>query len=109
MAKQQKFDREKDMYEDVANGDGDFAYEEIHYGMHESYYETVSGEGYYETLNGESDNSKVRYVNYKIDNTMQGSYDDTRLDGKAPYVRIYPPNNYDDVQQQSGDYLPMGI
>jgi hypothetical protein len=96
MAKKQKFDKEKDMYDDVVNGDRDSAYEEIQDVIYEGYYEIVGGESYYETVNGESDNSKVRYTKYKMDNTMQGSY-----------VRICSPNNFHDVQQQSGDYLPI--
>jgi len=94
MAKKQKFNKE--MYDDVANGDEDSDYEEIQDVMYEGYYEIVGGESYYETCDGESDNSKVRYVKHKTDNTMQGSY-----------VRMCSPKNKHDVQQQSSDYLPI--
>jgi hypothetical protein len=96
MAKKQKFDKEEGTYDDVANGDGDSVYEEIQDVMYEGYYEIVGGECYYETCDGESDNSKVRYVKHKTDNTMQGSY-----------VRMCSPKNNHDVQQQSSDYLPI--
>jgi hypothetical protein len=94
MVKKQKFDKE--MYDDVANGDEDSDYEEIQDVTYEGNYEIVGGESYYQTVNGESDNSKVRYIKYKMDNTMQDSY-----------VRICSPNNNHDVQQQSSDYLPI--
>jgi hypothetical protein len=76
MAKKQKFDK-GDMYEDVANGDGDSAYEEIQDVMYEGYYETVSEESYCETVQHQS-----------------GDY--LPIESTNGYLQILPPISEDD-------------
>jgi len=90
MAKIQKFDKGKEMYDDVANGDGDSAYEEIQDVIYEGQYEPIGRESCYETVIDKSGDSNVRYAHNITNNTMQGSYVDMRLDDKSLYVTMRP-------------------